>query len=443
MTEYDELPLEWLAAWPALIVLLVWVDKRHGRLPLFLSYSYIAGLAINHWFGALVHSMPARPFLSSANTILGFGLTTWGLLCFVLGTLVVPNARAELAQAPKLSAGAAGDFKDGFRVAKILSGLGAVSFVLDGTWIAALPSMSATIAGGKQMLIAGICLNCWLLWQQGQKSRFTQWLAFSLGFPCFTVLMQGFLGFGVAFLATILIFVGSFYRPRWHIILGGAVALFGALSLFVAYLEHRDNLRAVVWAEQSAAVRINAALDMIMSVEPFDLSKPNHLAAIDLRLNQNELVGAAMGYVPSVREFAQGETFFMALISVVPRALWPDKPVFGGSMGLVTRYTGVSFGENTSVGIGQVMEFYVNFGWPGVAIGFFILGVVIRYVDFRLANGIQRHIWSVVGMWFAIGVALGQPLGQLVEVTGSVAAAALVGYCAQRYTERNRRPQAR
>ena len=368
-------------------------------------------------------------------------LATWGLLFFVLGTIVVPNERrARPAQRTQVGDGAALDFKDGMRVAKVLMIIGAVSFFLEKTWVMTLPSMSATVSGGKQMLIAGICLNCWLLWQQGRKRSFMQWLVLSLSFPIFTVLTQGFLGFGIAFLATILIFVGTFYRPRWHIVGGGLAAVFGALSLFVAYLEHRDNLRAAVWGEQSAEVRIAAALDMVLAIEPFDLTKPNHLNAIDLRLNQNELVGAAMEYVPNFMEFASGETLYMALISMVPRVLWPDKPVYGGSMGLVTRYTGIVFAENTSVGIGPVIEFYVNFGWLGVAVGFFVLGFAMRFVDFRLANSLVRRTWPVVGTWFAIGVALGQPLGQLVEVTGSVAAAAIVGLTIQRYVER-RRPQ--
>ncbi len=46
----------------------------------------------------------------------------------------------------------------------------------------------------------------------------------------------------------------------------------------------------------------------------------------------------------------------------IPRALWPNKPVVGGSGDLVSTYTGIRFADGTSVGIGQVLESFVNFG---------------------------------------------------------------------------------
>ena len=61
-------------------------------------------------------------------------------------------------------------------------------------------------------------------------------------------------------------------------------------------------------------------------------------------------------------------------MGLVPRALWPDKPAVGGGGSLVTEYTGIPFEEGTSVGAGQVLEFYVNFGIPGVLAGFAGLG---------------------------------------------------------------------
>ena len=85
--------IEMLLAWPLLIGLLLLFDRRHGRLPLFLSYAYIAGLAVQHWFGGLAHAMPWNPFFDSTNTIVGFGYTTLGLACFVLGTAVAPRPR--------------------------------------------------------------------------------------------------------------------------------------------------------------------------------------------------------------------------------------------------------------------------------------------------------------------------------------------------------------
>ena len=88
-------------------------------------------------------------------------------------------------------------------------------------------------------------------------------------------------------------------------------------------------------------------------------------------MNQNQLVGAAVQYLESgYAPFATGDTLIQSALAIIPRAIWPDKPVFAGSPGLVTQYTGIQFAAGTSVGVGQVLEFYINFGSPGVVGGF-------------------------------------------------------------------------
>src|SRR5262249_55054660 len=92
MTEYSNLvSIEILLAWPALVLILLLIDRRHGQLPLFLSYAYIAALAVQHWPGGLAHAMPWNPFHGSTNTIVGMNYTTLALVFFVLGTAIIPG----------------------------------------------------------------------------------------------------------------------------------------------------------------------------------------------------------------------------------------------------------------------------------------------------------------------------------------------------------------
>ena len=88
--------------------------------------------------------------------------------------------------------------------------------------------------------------------------------------------------------------------------------------------------------------------------------------------------------------FARGETIWHAIIAPVPRALWPNKPIVAGSGDLVSRYTGIMFAEGTSVGIGPVMEMYVNFGSAGVFVGFIVIGLFLGYIDFRAGESLRR-----------------------------------------------------
>src|SRR5207245_8357339 len=68
----------------------------------------------------------------------------------------------------------------------------------------------------------------------------------------------------------------------------------------------------------------------------------DHVDRIDSRLNQNLLVGQAVTYLDQgLAEYAQGESVWNGVLALVPRAIWPGKPVAAGSAGLVSRFTGV------------------------------------------------------------------------------------------------------
>ncbi|MGH7134594.1 MAG: hypothetical protein ACREHD_02580, partial [Pirellulales bacterium] len=165
----------------------------------------------------------------------------------------------------------------------------------------------------------------------------------------------------------------------------------------------------------------------VASAEAFDPWNLQHLYAIDGRLNQNSLVGRAISFMDvTKKEPAHGRTLAIAAIAWVPRALWPGKPEFGGSGGLAAEYTGRTFAKGTSVGVGHVMELYINFLMPGVGLGFFIFGAVIRYVDVHAADALRcGRTWDYV-FYHLVGLVALQPGGMWAESVGSAAAAALL-----------------
>src|SRR5262249_25377322 len=103
------------------------------------------------------------------------------------------------------------------------------------------------------------------------------------------------------------------------------------------------------------------------------------------------------------------------------RALWPDKPQYAGSGSLVTRFTGFKFAYGTSVGIGQVMELYVNFGTLGVLVGYTLLGLLLGILDVRAGTALAAGDWKQFSLWFMIGVAFLQVGGNFAEATASAA----------------------
>ena len=76
---------------------------------------------------------------------------------------------------------------------------------------------------------------------------------------------------------------------------------------------------------------------------------------------------------------------------MVPRILWPEKPVSAGSPAIVSEMTGLHLSPTTSFGVGNVMELQINFGIPGVVLGFFGLGWLLGMLDFKAA--VAEFLW--------------------------------------------------
>jgi hypothetical protein len=217
--------------------------------------------------------------------------------------------------------------------------------------------------------------------------------------------------------------------------------MYFGLSVFVSYMRDRGEIRAGIRNGESFSARVDRVTATAGTFEWFDPSNPDHLQRIDGRLNQNYLVGAAVNRLSETDEFARGDTFWDALLALVPRALWPDKGIKAGSGDLVTRFTGIVFDAGTSVGVGQSLEFYGNFGTTGVLIGFVIMGTLITTIDWQAGQHLANSDLHGFVLWFLPGVSLLQVGGQLVELTAGAAASLIVALIVNRYLDRFQRKQ--
>lgn len=64
---------------------------------------------------------------------------------------------------------------------------------------------------------------------------------------------------------------------------------------------------------------------------------------------------------------------------LVPRFLDPDKPALDSSA-MTRRYAGIAIGGLTSIGIGYMAQFYVDFGVPGMFAAIFFYGILIGFL---------------------------------------------------------------
>jgi hypothetical protein len=141
-------------------------------------------------------------------------------------------------------------------------------------------------------------------------------------------------------------------------------------------------------------------------------------------MNQNYLVGAAVEYLEvGGADYARGATIVDSVLAVIPRAIWPTKPLEAGSGELVSDYTGIRFGEQTSVGVGIILELFINFGSLGVFLGCVCLGALVTGFDFLAARSIRSGDDAGFIRFYVPGLAMQQVGGSLVEVTAGVAGA--------------------
>src|SRR5205814_5731640 len=147
-----------------------------------------------------------------------------------------------------------------------------------------------------------------------------------------------------------------------------------------------------------------------------------HLTALDDRLNLNAYTGSAMQRLASGWvEYAYGAT--IPISALIPRAIWPSKPAVGGGGTVVSDFTGILFSRYTSVGAGQVFEFYVNFGLPGVLAGFLLFGFVLMRLDRGIINALAVGDERGLLLRALPGLAMLQPGGNVVAVLVAVAGA--------------------
>jgi hypothetical protein len=69
------------------------------------------------------------------------------------------------------------------------------------------------------------------------------------------------------------------------------------------------------------------------------------------------------------------------LIGLVPRAVWPGKPVLAGGYQFSQEYYGMPSTAYTSTAISTVGDLYRHGGWPVVGVGMLVLGMCCRLFD--------------------------------------------------------------
>ncbi len=422
------LALLWLGA-----AVLILVRQARARRSVGLVLSYVLSLTAIHWFASALYLLPWHDSPTRDLTIVGLRESFFAVLGFGIGTeiarLWLKTPDYDPTNDPSKT------FPPSLINLYIISGL--VMYGLLFTAAGSLPSVTAVLSGGSTLIAVGIGLKLWNALQMQAKTTGRLWLVIAFAFPLVSVLAQGFLGYGFAALMIVLAFRSSFHGVTVKSVAFGLIIAFLGLSVYTTYMRDRGLIREVVWTGGRVAERAKQIQETLSSAEWFDFNNQQHLDRVDTRLNQNFLVGAAVVFMRDrMVPPANGETIRDAALSLVPRALWPDKPITAGSGELVTTFTGIQFSEGTSVGIGHVLEWYVNFGRVGVMLGFIFMGLLLATADRKAAYYLNHRDPHHFLLWYLPSLNLLQVGGSLAEATAGAAAAYLLVHAMKWLTER-------
>jgi hypothetical protein len=392
---------------------------RRDQLSLGLPVAYLGSLLLIHVPGAFAHLVAADRLPGYEFVEAGIFYTAIGCVCFVAGVWLA-HATARQSPPPQPA---------NRRAFAYFCLIGGWLFVYGLSPLTRIASLGAVIETGGAIWMLGTMLGLRAAVQAGSLQRALIWGAALAVYPALMLLLGGFLSYGAAAAMIVLAILTISARTYARASIGIVVASFIGLTFFVNYFDHRDDIRTSVWGGASMENRLGSVTDMFASLHLIDLDNEKDLTALDERLNQNMFVGLAAARIQQGQvDFLDGQSVTDGVIAIIPRAFWPDKPTAAGSGQMVAQITGLQLNEDTSWGVGNVMEFYINFGIPGLVIGFSALGWLLGTLDLGAAVAERRGDFKSLTLFFLPCVAMIDPNGSIVEITGGASAALLAAF---------------
>ena len=387
---------------------LLWILRR-SSVSLGLPVAYLFLLLLIHVPGAYAHLVTNwLPF----TDVVEFGIyfTAIGTVSFVAGVWAVRIFKLR----PKP---AMPDFDE--RAFSIFCLFGGWFFTYALSPLQAFPSIGAAVERAGAIWMLGVMLGLRAAVRRADLLMTVLWLSALAVYPVLMLLLGGFLSYGSAAIIIVMSILTVSVESRIKVVIGIIVAVFLSLNVFVNYFAHRAEIRSEVWGGAPLADRVDRTLDVVRDFEWFDAENRAQVKALDLRLNQNYFAGlSALRIEQGLVDYLYGRSLWEGAIALVPRALWPEKPVVAGSPKIVGEMTGLQLNQNTSFGVGNVMEFQINFGIPGLVVGFFVLGLLLRLLDRSAADAVNRGDYGSAILFFLPALSLIQPNGSMVELCG-------------------------
>lgn len=211
---------------------------------------------------------------------------------------------------------------------------------------------------------------------------------------CYQSVQTGMFAESVSWLALFLVFwlAGrpQAIRPLPVSAVWKCIVIGGGLATVILVQSIKLEYRANTWGARTDERTGNAQLMLTLLADrlqrPDALLDPVFLFTLTARFNQGYFIGHTLSFVPTREPYANGEVLSYLVAPLIPRFVWPDKPVTGGRDN-IRRFTSIRLTQNTSVDISPMGEAYANFGRLG--------GIVYMLLYGLLFGGVLSWILSL------------------------------------------------
>ncbi len=376
----------------AVLIALVGATWRRDTSPVFpfiLAYQWIA-VTIGYFYSLSAGFFPSTYAPGDVERTMWLSLT--GLLLLALGIRV-----ADLASAP--------DTDDDEAEMQMLNLTGLFWLVM-GLYGINYVYVVNTQAYANVSVILGRMLDCrqillLALWFEVIRRRtHLHYLWITLGWVFVPLLGSYYSDFKVPLFLLLLVYASAWKpweRGWWrvspaHVLRIGAVAACLIFLTLVWQAGTKDDTRR---AYDKSTVSSNPIDRVTMFASSAVNNLPVVFTDIDViveglvtRLSYVTFFSRTLDYVPRIHGHTQGELLKTALVNAfVPRFLYPDKPELPSDSYYTQRFTGLRVSDNgTSISIGYMAEFYVDWGVGGMFVMIFLWGCWLG-----LAHRALRH----------------------------------------------------
>lgn len=185
------------------------------------------------------------------------------------------------------------------------------------------------------------------------------------------------------------------FRETFRTALVAAVILFLALVWQAGVKSETRKMYDEDLVAANPLARVSLFLDKAGEAIPIVFDETQAVVeGLIQRVSYITFFSRVLEYVPATQPHTSGELLRMAVTNtVMPRFLFPEKPVLPSDSYYTRRFTGIMVSEEgTSISIGYMAEFYVDWGLAGMFVSIFLYGCLMALAAFAVRTFVRPAV---------------------------------------------------